>query len=62
MTDNLDVFAWCHSDMVGIDPKMMCHHLNIDPGRRGIRKKRRPISGEMAFVVQKEVDKQLTQA
>lgn len=25
---NLDVFAWAHSDMVEIDPKHACHHLN----------------------------------
>ena len=34
---NLDVFAWSHDDMVGIDPEIMCHHLNIDPDRRGVR-------------------------
>ncbi|XP_074359107.1 uncharacterized protein LOC141698318 [Apium graveolens] len=34
---NLDVFAWSHSDMIGVDPKVMCHHLNIDPDKRAIR-------------------------
>ncbi|KAL2472128.1 Uncharacterized protein Adt_40264 [Abeliophyllum distichum] len=29
--DNLDVFTWRHEDMVGIHPKISCHHLNIDP-------------------------------
>ncbi|MCQ7582465.1 retropepsin-like domain-containing protein, partial [Salmonella enterica] len=28
---NLDVFAWTHEDMVGIDPDIICHMLNIDP-------------------------------
>lgn len=27
---NLDVFAWGHNNMVGIDPKVNCHHLKID--------------------------------
>lgn len=27
---NLDVFAWKHEDMVGIDSKVSCHHLKID--------------------------------
>ena len=27
---NQDVFAWSHKDMVGIDPSISCHHLNID--------------------------------
>lgn len=25
---NLDVFAWSHTDMVGVDPKVMCHRSN----------------------------------
>lgn len=43
---NLDVFSWSHSDMVGIDPKVMCHLLNIDPKKKGVRQKRWPISRE----------------
>ena len=31
---NLDVFAWAHSDMEGIDPGIMSHGLNIDPNRK----------------------------
>lgn len=27
---NLDLFAWRHEDMVGIDPRISCYHLNID--------------------------------
>ena len=45
---NLDVFAWSHDDMVGIDLEVMCHDLNIDPDRRGVRQKRRALSGERA--------------
>ena len=53
---NLDVFAWSHDDMVGIDPEVMCHHLNIDPDRRGVRQKRRALSGERAEALKDEVD------
>ncbi|XP_024019521.1 uncharacterized protein LOC112091039 [Morus notabilis] len=28
---NLDVFAWTHADMVGIDSEVLCHALNADP-------------------------------
>lgn len=59
LKDNRDVFVWCHRDMVGIDPKVMYHHLNIDSEKREIRKKGRPISKERASVVQEEVDKLL---
>ncbi|XP_074356100.1 uncharacterized protein LOC141695782 [Apium graveolens] len=40
---NLDVFAWSHLDMIGIDPEVMCHRLNILPNCKGIRQKRRPM-------------------
>ena len=56
---NVDVFAWNHFDMVGIDPKVMCHHLNIDPERKGERQKRKAISGERAFALKEEVDRLL---
>ena len=59
LKNNLDVFAWNHSDMIGIHPEVMCHHLNIDPDRKGIRQKRRPISGERAIALQEEVDRLL---
>lgn len=45
--------------MVGIDPKIMCHHLNIDSERKGIRQKRRPVSGERASTLREEVDRLL---
>ena len=31
LQDNQDVFVWSHSDMVGIDPNIISHILNIDP-------------------------------
>ncbi|XP_074323844.1 uncharacterized protein LOC141660756 [Apium graveolens] len=34
---NLDVFAWSYSDMIGIDPEVMCHRLNILPNCKGMR-------------------------
>ena len=54
---NLDVFSRSHEDMIGIDPAVMCHHLNIDPTKKGARQKRRPISGERAEALQEEVDR-----
>ncbi|XP_074346922.1 uncharacterized protein LOC141685734 [Apium graveolens] len=41
LMENLDVFAWNHSDMVGIDPEVMFHLLNIDSKHKGIRQKHR---------------------
>ncbi|XP_074346814.1 uncharacterized protein LOC141685617 [Apium graveolens] len=56
---NLDVFAWRHSDMVGIDSEVMCHRLNIDPKHKGIRQKCRAISRERVVVLAEEVDRLL---
>ncbi|XP_074355327.1 uncharacterized protein LOC141694568 [Apium graveolens] len=56
---NLDVFAWSHSDMVGIDPEIMCHRLNINPKHKGVRQNRRAVSGERAIALAEEVERLL---
>ena len=37
----------------------MCHHLNIDPKKAGVRQKRRPMGGERAVALKEEVDRLL---
>ncbi|XP_074356266.1 uncharacterized protein LOC141695965 [Apium graveolens] len=56
---NLDVFAWSHSDMVGIDPEVMCHRLNIDLKHKGVRQKRRAVSGERDVALAEKVERLL---
>ena len=56
---NLDVFALSHAEMVGIDPKVMCYRLNINPNKKGVRQKRRPVSGERVEALKEEVDRLL---
>ena len=31
LRENRDVFAWSHEDMLGIDPSVMVHKLNVSP-------------------------------
>ncbi|KAL2453347.1 Uncharacterized protein Adt_49153 [Abeliophyllum distichum] len=31
LRENIDIFAWKHSDMVGIDPAVAFHVLKVDP-------------------------------
>ncbi|KAL8546512.1 hypothetical protein ACS0TY_006304 [Phlomoides rotata] len=38
---NIDVFAWSHEDMVGIDPKHAYHRLHIEKTKAPIKQKRR---------------------
>ena len=37
LRQNLDVFAWAHSDMEGIDLNIKSHCLNIDPTKKPVR-------------------------
>ena len=31
LKENLEVFAWSHEDMLGIDPSIIVHRLNVSP-------------------------------
>ena len=31
LRENIDVFAWSHEDISGIDPRVITHHLNVYP-------------------------------
>ena len=38
---NQDVFAWSHEDMLGIDPSIIVHRLNVNPASSPIQQKKR---------------------
>ncbi|XP_022888168.1 uncharacterized protein LOC111403774 [Olea europaea var. sylvestris] len=57
LKENLDVFAWKHEDMVGIDPRINCHHLNINPSYAPHRQKRRALNPERYEALKDEVSK-----
>ena len=37
LRENIDVFAWSHEDMSGIDPSVITHRLNIYPSSKPVR-------------------------
>ena len=37
---NIDVFAWSHEDMSGIDPSVITHRLNVCPSFKPVRQKK----------------------
>ena len=39
LLNNIDVFAWSHSDMVGINPMLASHKLNIIPTAKPVWQK-----------------------
>ena len=54
-----DIFAWSHEDMLGIDPRIMCHRLTIDKGHKPVKQKRRVFNQERYKTIYDEVDKLL---
>jgi len=56
---HLDTFAWSASDMPGIDPDFLCHHLTMNPKVRPVRQRRRKFNEERRLVVQEETKKLL---
>ena len=57
---NLDVFAWAHLDMEGIDPSVMSHRLNDYPNRKLVRQKRRAMDTKRYQALKEDVDKLLS--
>ncbi|KAL0345736.1 UNVERIFIED_CONTAM: hypothetical protein Sradi_4404900 [Sesamum radiatum] len=57
---NLDVFAWTVHDLVGIDPEVMTHKLNVNPAFRPVRQKKRNFGLERNEIIKEEVEKLLT--
>ncbi|KAJ9537370.1 hypothetical protein OSB04_030103 [Centaurea solstitialis] len=54
--EHSDCFAWSHEDMVGIDPSIISHKLNVDPTFKPIKQKRRKFAPERNKVINDEVD------
>ena len=41
LRDHCNVFPWSYEDILGIDPKVIVHRLNIDPSFCPVKQKRR---------------------
>ena len=39
LKENLDVFAWSHKDMPGIDPEVIQHKLNVNSERKPVQQR-----------------------
>jgi len=60
ITRHLDAFAWSASDMPGIYPDFLCHHLTIDPQVRPVRQRKRKFNEERWQVIKEETQKLLS--
>ena len=54
---NQDVFAWSHEDMLGIDPSIIVHRLNVNPKSPPVRQKKRVFAQKRDKAVAEEVRK-----
>ena len=57
LKENIDVFAWSHEDMPGIDPSVITHRLNIYPSSKPVRQKKRVFTLERDNAIKEEVQK-----
>jgi hypothetical protein len=56
---NVEVFAWSHEDMLGIRPEEIVHVLNVNPGAKPVKQKRRKFAPERVEAITVEVEKLL---
>ena len=57
LKENVDVFAWSHEDMPGLDPKVITHRLNVSLSFKPIRQKKRVFASERENAIKDEVHK-----
>lgn len=53
---NLDVFAWLHEDMLGVDQTVMTHRLSVDPNAKPIKQKKRNFAPKRNKAIAEEVE------
>ena len=54
---NFDVFAWDAYDALGVDPNLICHHLNVNPSSIPKKQPPRHPSKKHASAIRDEVTK-----
>ena len=60
LRENIDVFAWSHEDMPGIDPNVITHRLNVYPSSKPIRQKKKVFAPKRDNAIKEEVQKLTT--
>ena len=48
-------FAWTYSNMLGLDPDLIMHHLSIAPGIKPIKQKIHKMHSHVALLVKAEL-------
>ena len=56
---NVGHFAWSYQDMLGLDPKLVVHHLALDLGAKPVKQKLQKMHPKVALLVKEELEKLL---
>ncbi|XP_022851528.1 uncharacterized protein LOC111373252 [Olea europaea var. sylvestris] len=59
LSQNQDVFAWTVEDMPGIDLEVAVHRLNVNPGAKPVKQRKRQFAPERREVIREEIAKLL---
>lgn len=59
LRENVGRFAWSYQDMLGLDPKLVVHHLAVDPGAKPVKQKLQKMHPKVALLVKAELEKLL---
>ena len=57
---SIDVFAWSHDNMPGIDPSVITHRLNVYPFSKPVRQKKRVFAPKRDKAIKEDVQKLTT--
>ena len=57
LREDIDVFAWSHKDMPGIDPSVITQRLNVYPSSNPMRQKKKVFTPERDNAIKEEVQK-----
>ena len=57
LKENIDVFAWSHENMSGIDPSVITHRLNVHPSSKPVQQKKRMFAPKRDNAIKEEVQK-----
>ena len=55
LRENIDVFAWSHEDMPGINPSIITHRMNVYPSSKPVWQKKRVFAPERDNAIKEEV-------
>lgn len=59
LRENIGQFAWSYQDMPGLDPKLVVHHLAVDPKIKPVRQKLKKVHPKVVLLVKAELERML---